>query len=392
MQSTYDFHLIVFTDTFFETNGVGSYYRTVLDWARQNGHARVHVVCPARDEEDLKPQVGSGDHPDDVIPVRPLLPFRNPFYPDLILGHYRQSTLRGIVEAMEGPKVIHIATSGPLGAAAAKLAKRMNLTSVGYYHTDLQECARLYGRSVFGARGDGFSLWIGRLFDRRAYGRCAAMIVPSDFRAKRPRTFFKGEITVIPFPIDVSRFHPGETREGAFRERYGEKGKVLAIVVGRVAREKNPELVCRYLGRDERVKTVFVGDGPCSAALRRKWNATVTGFLKGDDLLAAYQQADVFVQLSVAEGFGLALVEAMASGLPAVVLHSPGLVGQFPPESGVEVIEEDELLQLGGRCVALVEDRPRYERYSTRAIEFVGRLSADHVLPQFIEFHREFAH
>ncbi len=381
-----EFQVVVFTDTFFETNGVGSYYKTLLSWCRRVEGMRVTIICPERDD------VIVGKIPPEVIPVRARGQFRNPFYKDLTLGYYSVRRLRAIVDRLPGPKVIHIATSGPLGVAGARVARAMNLASVGCYHTDLQECARLYGASAFGRPGDWLGAKVGRYFDRHAYEHCRAICVPTESAAETPKTYFRGEIAVIPNPIDVGCFTPGPTREGAFRDKYNHDGKVLVVVVGRVAREKNLDLVCAHLGTDERVNTVFVGDGPYARHLRRKWDATVTGFLAGDNLLAAYRQADVFVQLSVAETFGLTLVEAMSSGLPAVVLRSRGFAGHIPPGNGVDVIEHQELPRLGDRCVALVSDRQRHQDFSERARAFVQRLNADTVLPEFMEFHRAFAH
>ena len=108
-----DLHVVVFTDTFFETNGVGSYYKTLLNWSKRVGRMRMTVICPARDDALV------GKVPEDVIPVRGLIQFRNPFYKDLTLGTFSESKLRAIINSLPGSKVIHIATSGALGVAGA---------------------------------------------------------------------------------------------------------------------------------------------------------------------------------------------------------------------------------------------------------------------------------
>ena len=84
-------HIVVFTDTFFETNGVGSYYKTLLNWSRQSAAADVTILCPAREDLDI------ADVPEGVIPVRPRLQMQNPVYKMLTLGYYPQGTLRAIV-------------------------------------------------------------------------------------------------------------------------------------------------------------------------------------------------------------------------------------------------------------------------------------------------------
>jgi glycosyltransferase involved in cell wall biosynthesis len=248
----------------------------------------------------------------------------------------------------------------------------------------------LYLKDAFGKIGSLLGTRLGHYLDERAYGRCQGLCAPSDSAAEAARSFFNGEVEVIPNPIDIDRFKPAQNREGAFRAKYCPDGKVLAVIVGRLAREKNLDLICEHLGNDDRINTVFVGDGPYGEHLKRRWNATSTGFLRGDKLMAAYQQADVFVQLSKVETFGLTLLEAMASGLPAVVLRSRGFAGMIPPGNGVEVLEKEELSTLADRCVAVVADPERHRQSSRLAREYVHHLSADNVLPKFVEFHRCF--
>lgn len=371
--------IVIFADILVTPNGVRSFCRTLLNWSRRVESLRVTIVSPSRND-----QVGVlGD--EDVIGIRPFAQLPNPFYPDLLLGFYSQSKLKSILQAIEGPKVIHIATCGFLGASASKLARKMNLPSVGCYHVDTRrQCIEPYFR-VRGRLAGG----IARFFDKRAYGRCRALCAPSKSAAEAAKSFYKGEVEVISNAIDVDHFRPAADREGAFRQKYAPDGKVLAVVVGRVAREKNVDLVCKHLLYDERISTVFVGDGPYSDYIKRRWNANVTGFLHGDELLAAYQQADVFVQLSVLETFGLTLAEAIASGLPAVVLRSGGFVAEIPPGNGVEIIEEDELPDLPDRCVALVGDRDRHDRFSRAARSLAKKLGPDEVFPKFVKLHRD---
>lgn len=377
-QMSGEFTIVIFADVLLVPNGVRTFCRTLLDWTRAVQGVRVVVVAPSREDHDTDCSNG------DVIGVRPDAQAPNPFYGEFLLGYYRQSKLRRIIEVIEGPKVIHIATSGLLGAAAAKLARRLGLPIVGCYHVDTRrQCIEPYLR-FRGRLADATA----RFIDTRAYGGCHALCAPSASAAEAAKSFYKGEVTVIPNPIDVGHFRPAAERRGAFRERYGSGGKVLAVVVGRVSREKNVDLVCRHLLHDDRISTVFVGDGPYSDSLRRRWNAAVTGFLHGEELLAAYQQADVFVQLSVLETFGLTLAEAMASGLPAIVLRAGGVVRELSADNGVEVIEEDELPQLADRCVALVADQDRHQERSHAARAFAEQLAPDNVLPKFLELHK----
>lgn len=381
-------HLIVFTDTYFETNGVGTFYRTMLRWCARHPEYRVSVYCPHRDNAIER------DAPDNVHPIRGSIQFANPFYKDLIAGYFPLRRLRGQVADIPGPKVIHIGTAGSMGATGAVIGRKLGIPQVGWYHTDLQAYGRLYGQGLMGR----FGSWAGRVgervgefasivCERHSYSHCAAINVAGESSVATVRRFFSGPILVNPCPLDMERFRPAPTREGEFRCRYNPNNRVLVIVVGRVAREKNLDQVCRLLGSDSRINLVFVGDGPYAQALRRNWNARVTGFLHGDELLSAYQQADVLVQLSTSETFGLSLVEALACGLPAVVRRGPGFAANIPSGSGVEVLEESDLPTLADRCVALVNDALRYTTAARLVRELVRPISTDVLFPRIMAFH-----
>lgn len=373
--------IIVFADTILGPNGVRSYYLTLHRWAKRTGRMRMVVLSPADDAETAPDE--------DHIGIRPWFRVPNPFYRDLVLGHYSVGKLTTFVRGIAGPKIIHIASAGPLGLAGARVARRLGLPAVGCYHVDTPACSRLYGTQTFGPIGGWLGAGLARILDRRAYGSCRALYAPSQSAADAARCIFHQDVDVIPNPVDLSDFQPAASRQGDFRTQYNPEGKILAIVVGRVAREKNLDLVGKHLLSDSRIQTVFVGDGPYAATMRERYGAAITGFLRGQQLKDAFQQADLLVQLSVAETFGLALVEAMASGLPSVVLRSRGFVEHLPPGAS-DILELDELDTLASRCVALHQDRARYADMIARAREHVQQLSVEHVIPRVADWHQRF--
>jgi glycosyltransferase involved in cell wall biosynthesis len=84
-----------------------------------------------------------------------------------------------------------------------------------------------------------------------------------------------------------------------------------------------PEIDRALQGMGITVRWTVAGGGPDEAALRHRWafNSGVrwTGQLTTADLNALYAEQDVFVLPTRVEGFPVALLEAMAAGLPAIV-------------------------------------------------------------------------
>jgi glycosyltransferase involved in cell wall biosynthesis len=100
--------------------------------------------------------------------------------------------------------------------------------------------------------------------------------------------------------------------------------------VGRLSPEKN----VRFLSKLERAlaargaknfRFLIVGDGSEKAWLQSNLkNADFTGVLRGEALADAYANMDLFVFPSTTDTFGNVVLEALASGVPAIVTDSGG--------------------------------------------------------------------
>jgi len=131
--------------------------------------------------------------------------------------------------------------------------------------------------------------------------------------------------------IDVNRFHPSK-RNGFLRSRYDISDEALKLLyVGRVSREKNIEdlvaITKALSGKRNDFHLVIVGDGPFRREMEAQltgYPVTCTGYLDGDDLAQAYASSDIFVFPSATDTFGNVVLEAQASGIPAVVTDQGG--------------------------------------------------------------------
>ncbi len=140
--------------------------------------------------------------------------------------------------------------------------------------------------------------------------------------------------TLVPSGVDAGRFSPGPP-DLALRHRWvGDRSPVF-LAVGGVERRKNTVNLLRAFGLVRRslpdAALLVVGGATLldHSAYRRSFDAldatgvTVTGPVSDAEMAAAYRLADVLAFPSVVEGFGLAVVEAMASGTPVVTSDVP---------------------------------------------------------------------
>lgn len=138
----------------------------------------------------------------------------------------------------------------------------------------------------------------------------------------RAKAFFRnhgveGDIRVIPGGIDAERFGTG-----------GVPPEWDVVFVGRLVPVKEVDLLLRALSLVKRelpgVRAAIVGDGPLRRELEAKAEALGLGgsveFLgQRTDVFSILERSRVFALTSMTEGLSLALMEAMAAGLPAVV-------------------------------------------------------------------------
>jgi glycosyltransferase involved in cell wall biosynthesis len=135
------------------------------------------------------------------------------------------------------------------------------------------------------------------------------------------------QITTIPNGVDPELFYPREDRKDIRKRLNLSTDLPVLVSVGRLTRPKGYPYLLTALALippEERPLVVIVGDGPDRDDLESKTRTlklenTVRLLGTRHDVPALLAAADIFVLASLWEGLPLALLEAMASGLPSVV-------------------------------------------------------------------------
>ena len=212
-----------------------------------------------------------------------------------------------------------------------------------------------------------FNPGIAELCDRgrdalTSFARPAALIADSSFNAADLREAGLGEAAVVPLLLDVPRSPP---------RRLDPHDQPTVVSVGRIVPNKRLEDVIKVFALYQRhrapsARLVIVGSSAGFENYRRALEGLVdevgakrvvfTGPISSRARDSWYEQADVYLSMSVHEGFCAPLVEAIAHGTP-VVARGAGAVPETLGNAGI-VLDGDDL-PLVAEAVHEVVSSPR---------------------------------
>lgn len=307
----------VFTDTLADVNGVSRFILDMLRLARDHGHDLGAVTSTRR---SLPPTTRR------IANLAPLWARPMPGYANLDLALPPPGAVRRQL-LIDPPDVVHISTPGPVGFAAWRAARSLGIPVVATYHTDFPA----YVDHLF---GDAALTCCARRAMRAFYSRCDLVLTRSAAYARVVKDLgvHCSRIHALRPGTNTATFNP-QHRDAAVWERPGASADRAAVVrvlyVGRVSVEKNlPLLAAAWRAATARLaasvnaELVVVGDGPYLPAMRAALAGTPTrflGFKSGADLSRLYASSDLFVFPSATDTLGQGVLEAQASGLPALV-------------------------------------------------------------------------
>ncbi len=210
------------------------------------------------------------------------------------------------------------------------------------------------------------------------------VIVPSlaDYNtALRHKIVSKKKLRLVHYGIDISDYEKQKYSRyrSQFRNEIGvENDDIVIGTVARLNKAKGHEYLidasARLLKKNKlKLKIVFVGDGPEKDCLMEKIKSHGLGkyflFLgHRSDISKVMSGIDIHVLPSVREGFGIALLEAMAAGKPCVTTDVGGPAEAV--EDGITgfVVPPNDSKSLAGPIECLIKDKNLFSRMRENAV------------------------
>lgn len=261
-----------------------------------------------------------------------------------------------------------------------------------------------WGSDLLQAARSGLGRWLARWTLKRSGA------IACDCQAVRRRAIELGaeeeDIFVFPWGVDLQTFVPGEADRLRRQLGIGEHAFVLLSTRSWEHRYGIPELVEGFIGaarQREELRLIMLGGGRLEAEIRPRLaraglldRVLMPGRIANDQLPAYYQASDLYVSASHSDGSSISLLEAMASGLPAVVSDiagnrewieprengwwfGKGRAGELANAILHALSEREALAEMGRRSRQIAEDRADWSQnfpvllaayqHATRAVD-----------------------
>lgn len=170
----------------------------------------------------------------------------------------------------------------------------------------------------------------------------------------------------------------------------GEGDCPIVLSVARFSEQKDHGTLLRALARVPEAHLVLVGDGATRAEMEAATMALGIGdrvhFLgRRQDVPQLIKMADIYVQSSHWEGFGIATVEAMAGGLPVVVSRVPGLA-DVVGDAGL-LFEPGDDQQLAECLNALLQNPQLRSEMGKKSLACAAKFSIEHTADEYVAFY-----
>lgn len=334
--------ILLCTESFGPVNGVSRTTLMLVNHLRSQGalvavvapdnHTQINTFVPVNTNNigpSFTQEVRLAGYP---LPVNPEL---SVVYPVRLSELYRRTF-------GQAPDLIYLASPASLGFQVMlqlrKLPKEAQVPILCNFQTDLAG----YCEILFPAPLGTVASWVFGMVQSYLFRHDSvkAIFYPSKFVRKYLETacgIDGDKMEVLRRGVSTDGFNPSRRSE-ELRRQWAPNGEVILFTCSRIAGEKGYGFLAQAAeALDQRglaFKLVIVGGNRNTiveqevkdmfAATAARGKVVFTGFKVGEDLMAHYASADIFLHCSITETFGLVVLEAMASGVPVIARDEGG--------------------------------------------------------------------
>lgn len=364
--------IVIFSDTYFpHVNGVSNTLSQYLQFLKKTRQPYL-LISPKYKSIHWDKELGFNIHK-----VRSI---KFPFYPTAKVPLPSKKKLTKILDEFK-PDIIHAMTEFSLGYFGMKYARSHNIPFVSNFSSYFDIGLKHYKIGFLKRPLNNYLRWF--------HNKADLTTCPSDVTRDYLLDIGIAPVKVFTRGVDRKVFSPS-FRSINLRKTWDAENKTVFLYVGRISGEKDIYVLCqayKYLSEEVREKTklVITGDGPILKKLIRNYpEITFTGQLTGVELSKHYASSDVFVFPSASETFGNVCLEAMSSGLPAIVVNQGGVKTFVKDRVNGLVVEPKDSEEFQKAMVLMVLNSNLRNSLTVKAIETAKERTWDEVFSKLL--------
>lgn len=290
------------------------------------------------------------------------------------------------------PDVIHTQLFFGVGLEGLITAKILKKPLIGTNHTAIKEFLKYSP-----IKADWFSSAILK-YVNWYYEKCELTTAPSRSVIDEMRFYgFNGEHHIISNPIDTKTFAPLKDKN-RLKKKWG-LNDFTVIYAGRLAAEKNIDVIIRALPlikqKIPKILLALAGRGAAEKELKIlakglgvESAVKFLGVLDKSSLAEAYNASKIFVITSTSDTQSMVMMQAMASGLPAIGVRARALPEYINPRNGA-LIEPGNEKALAKKTVELLLDTKKQRVLGDGARKFALNFSAEAIAKEWEKIYQK---
>jgi phosphatidylinositol alpha 1,6-mannosyltransferase len=375
----------LFADTFHETNGAANFLRRLVNFAKEKNY---EFLCVRSGDKTAFYKEESVSFL-DLKRSRASIPMDGALKFDPLLWKHKKLVKKSLEEF--NPDIIHVTGLNDISQFGYFYAHFKRIPAVATWHTNAHEYAAERLMSILPFVPKNAKQKIGKTVEKivfkglmKLYFLAQMQLAPNEElvadikRQTRRPSFLLGR------GVDTNFLSPCK--------RHRDTNETILGYVGRLRPEKN----VRFLGQIEAAlekaniknyKFLIVGEGGERCWLEKNLeSASLTGEIFGEKLAQAYANMDLFLFPSQTDAFGNVVLEAMSSGVPAIVMTEGG--PKFLVKHGVNGFVADDKENFIETVVRLLEKPEQLPLLGKAARCFAEENSWDCIFEKMFEYYK----
>ena len=297
------------------------------------------------------------------------------------------------------PDIIHDQTPGPVALSVFRYAKHRNIPLVSTDHAYPDNLTQQVRLPLFILKpiNTMMNKYFISFLKRSEYATMPTEQAVMDL-IPRNKKRFKVPVEAISNGIDLSRFKNKPAPKAIYDKYKIPKDRKIVLYVGRVDPEKSLHVLVEAFGKVCKkvsdVDLVVVGDGTARNKLEKMAEeggfadrAHFLGRIVGDDLPKIYRTGTVFAITSKTETQSIVLLEAMASGLPAVAVRAGAIHELVKNNKSGFLCEADDVDAVAKGLTKILNSDELREKLSLGALEIVKKHDINYTLSRMVEIY-----